>query len=126
MQRAPVGRVLVAILGIGVLPFLQQLVEPRLPLRLELALAGRIGDEGFLNWALGQAARFHQPDVKVGRGIAATIRRHLDAKLEWAAENISKSDDYDPADEVDWAYMMRELGYDGELFLLFEEGRGGL
>ena len=44
----------------------------------------------------------------------------------WAAENISKSDDYDPADEVDWAYMMRELEYDGELFLLFEEGRGGL
>ena len=44
----------------------------------------------------------------------------------WAAENISKSDDYDPADEVDWAYMMRELGYDGELFLLFGEGRGGL
>ena len=44
----------------------------------------------------------------------------------WAAENISKSDDYDPADEVDWAYMTRELGYDGELFLLFEEGRGGL
>ena len=44
----------------------------------------------------------------------------------WAAENISKRDDYDPADEVDWAYMMRELGYDGELFLVFEEGRGGL
>ena len=39
---------------------------------------------------------------------------------------ISKSDDYDPADEVDLAYMMRELGYYGELFLLFEEGRGGL
>ena len=31
-----------------------------------------------------------------------------------------------PADEVEWAYMMRELGYEGELFLLFEEGRGGL
>ena len=44
----------------------------------------------------------------------------------WAAENISKSDNYDPADEVDWGYMMRELGYDGELFLLFEEGSGGL
>ena len=44
----------------------------------------------------------------------------------WASENISKSDNYDPADEVEWAYMMRELGYDGELFLLFEEGRGGL
>ncbi len=44
----------------------------------------------------------------------------------WAAKNISKSDNYEPADEVEWAYMMRELGYDGELFLLFEEGRGGL
>ena len=44
----------------------------------------------------------------------------------WGAENISKSDNYDPADEVEWAYMMRELGYEGELFLLFEEGRGGL
>ena len=28
----------------------------------------------------------------------------------WAAENISKSDNYDPADEVEWAYMMREQG----------------
>ena len=44
----------------------------------------------------------------------------------WAAENISKSDDYDPADEVDWAYMMRKLGDEGELFLLFERVRGEL
>ena len=44
----------------------------------------------------------------------------------WGTDNMSKSDSYDPADEVDRAYIMRELGYDGELFLLFEEGRGGL
>ena len=44
----------------------------------------------------------------------------------WASENISKNDNYEPADEVEWARLMRELGYDGELFLLFEEGRGGL
>ena len=44
----------------------------------------------------------------------------------WASENISKNDNYEPADEVEWASLMRELGYDGELFLLFEEGRGGL
>ena len=44
----------------------------------------------------------------------------------WGADNISKSDNYDPTDEVDWAHMMRELGYEGELFLLFEEGNGGL
>lgn len=42
----------------------------------------------------------------------------------WSSENISKSDDYDPADEEAWAYLMRELGYDGELFLLFEERDG--
>ena len=30
------------------------------------------------------------------------------------------------ADEVDWAYMMRKLGDEGELFLLFERGRGEL
>ena len=29
-------------------------------------------------------------------------------------------------DEVDWRYTMRELGYEGELFLLFEEGPGEL
>ena len=29
-------------------------------------------------------------------------------------------------DEVDWPYMMRGLGYEGELFLLLEEGPGGL
>ena len=48
------------------------------------------------------------------------------ANVMWAAENISKSDNYDPADEVEWAYTIRELGYNSELFLLFEEGRGGL
>ncbi len=31
-----------------------------------------------------------------------------------------------PHREVEWAGRMRELGHDGELFLLFEEGSGGL
>ena len=41
------------------------------------------------------------------------------AKPPWrcAAESV---------DEVDQPYMMRELRYEGELFLLFEEARGGL
>ena len=41
-------------------------------------------------------------------------------------DNYAKGDTYEPHDEVEWAYMMRQLGYDGELFLLFEEGHGGL
>ena len=41
-------------------------------------------------------------------------------------ENYSKGDNYEPLDEAAWSYLMRELGYDGKLFLLFEEGRGGL
>lgn len=44
----------------------------------------------------------------------------------YAKENFSKSDSYEHHHEVEWARRMRELGYDGELFLLFEEGRGGL
>lgn len=44
----------------------------------------------------------------------------------WGLDNLSKNDNYDPADEVEWASLMRDLGYEGELFLLFEEGRGGL
>lgn len=44
----------------------------------------------------------------------------------WGTDNISKSDNYDPADEEDWAYMMRELGFSGQLFLIFEEGNGCL
>lgn len=44
----------------------------------------------------------------------------------WGLENIEKNDDYEPNHEVEWANRMRELGYEGELFLLFEEGRGGL
>ena len=44
----------------------------------------------------------------------------------WGQENMSKNDDYEPHHEVEWARRMRELGYEGELFLLFEEGRGGL
>ena len=44
----------------------------------------------------------------------------------WAKDNLQKNDEYEPHHEVEWAGRMRELGYDGELFLLFEEGRGGL
>ena len=44
----------------------------------------------------------------------------------WGEENISKSDNYEPHDEAAWSYLMRELGYEGELFLRFEEGTGGL
>ena len=44
----------------------------------------------------------------------------------WGAENIKKGDEYEPHHEVEWARRMRELGYEGELFLLFEERRGGL
>ena len=44
----------------------------------------------------------------------------------WGSENMSKNDQYEPVDEVEWASLMRELGYEGEVFLLFEEGRGGL
>ena len=44
----------------------------------------------------------------------------------WGSENLDKKDIYEPHHEVEWARRMRELGYDGELFLLFEEGRGGL
>ena len=41
-------------------------------------------------------------------------------------ENMKKRDSYEPHHEVEWEGRMRELGYDGELFLLFEEGSGGL
>lgn len=44
----------------------------------------------------------------------------------WSTDNQSKRDFYEPHDEAEWARRMRDLGYDGELFLLFEEGRGGL
>ena len=44
----------------------------------------------------------------------------------WGIDNLDKNDEYQPHHEVEWARRMRELGYDGELFLLFEEGRGGL
>lgn len=37
----------------------------------------------------------------------------------WAEENISKGDTYELDDETDWAEYMRELGFEGELFLVF-------
>ena len=37
----------------------------------------------------------------------------------WGTENISKSDNYDAHDEEDWIEMMRELGFEGELFQLY-------
>ncbi len=41
-------------------------------------------------------------------------------------ENKSKQAKYEPHNEAEWSFRMRELGYEGELFLLFEEGNGGL
>ena len=38
----------------------------------------------------------------------------------WAAENISKSDNYDPMDEAEWAEMMVDLGFEGDLFRLYD------
>ena len=40
----------------------------------------------------------------------------------WAAENHSKYDDYTPLDELAWVERMQALGYEGELFLKYEEG----
>ena len=42
----------------------------------------------------------------------------------WGKENIAKSDNYEPHDEAAWSYLMRELGYEGERFLRFEEENG--
>jgi hypothetical protein len=39
----------------------------------------------------------------------------------WASENIAKSDKWTPAMEAEWAQNMRELGWEGELFLVFEQ-----
>lgn len=36
-------------------------------------------------------------------------------------ENKSKQHSYEPHDEVEWVRRMRDLGYEGELFLLYEE-----
>lgn len=44
----------------------------------------------------------------------------------WAVENIRKADIYEPVDEVEWSGWMISLGFDGDLFLLYEQGRGGL
>ena len=40
----------------------------------------------------------------------------------WGDENKSKLDKYSPLDETEWVEPMLSLGYEGELFLKFEEG----
>ena len=40
----------------------------------------------------------------------------------WAKDNQDKSDDYTPLDELAWVERMQALGYEGELFLKYEEG----
>ena len=52
-------------------------------------------------------------------GSASSPSSASSAKPQWRC--AAESDD-----EVDWPYMMRGLGYEGELFLLFEENPGGL
>ena len=44
----------------------------------------------------------------------------------WAKDNVRKSDIYEPVDEVEWSEWMISLGFVGELFLIYEEGRGGM
>ena len=40
----------------------------------------------------------------------------------WGQENKLKNDDYEPTDETEWVEWMIHLGYEGELFLKYEEG----
>ena len=40
----------------------------------------------------------------------------------WGKENVQKYDKYTPLDEVAWVERMISLGYEGELFLKYEEG----
>ena len=40
----------------------------------------------------------------------------------WGEENQIKADRYEPNDETEWVEIMLGLGYEGELFLKFEEG----
>ena len=40
----------------------------------------------------------------------------------WKRLNEQKGDDYGPLDELDWVERMQALGYEGELFLKYEEG----
>ena len=40
----------------------------------------------------------------------------------WWKDNRYKSDDYTPLDELAWVERMLALGYEGELFLKYEEG----
>lgn len=37
----------------------------------------------------------------------------------WGEDNIEKSDRYDPDDEGDWSDLMRSLGFEGDLFLVY-------
>lgn len=50
--------------------------------------------------------------------------RNLQPK--WMICHALDNSRYDPASEADWMQNMRKLGFDGELFPLFEEGHGGL
>ncbi len=40
----------------------------------------------------------------------------------WGEENFDKNNDYSPLDELAWVERMQALGYEGELFLKYEEG----
>ena len=37
----------------------------------------------------------------------------------WATDNLAKSDEWTPEMEAEWAQMMRDAGFEGELFLVF-------
>ncbi len=40
----------------------------------------------------------------------------------WSQKNLSKLNNYEPLDELAWVERMQSLGYEGELFLKYEEG----
>ena len=40
----------------------------------------------------------------------------------WSKDNLKKRDEYTPLDELAWVERMQALGYEGELFLKYEEG----
>ena len=38
----------------------------------------------------------------------------------WWDKNINKKDKYNKTDETNWAKLMKDLGYSGDLYLIFK------
>lgn len=97
------------------------LINARLHVESQFEEGMSWGNYGLKTWHIDHirpVASFADLSDAAQQFVCFNWRNHQPMK---AFKNLSKNDKWTPAMEAEWAQMMREAGYQGELFLVFSD-----